>query len=160
MIRSMVLLGALVVVVVFAGRALVDYPSEEPRAVDYQQIAGQVRDGASFAVLAPRSLPQGGQATSATYEPGVQGGRHRGVLTGDQEYIGVEQTPMSKRSAVEEFAAESTAQEQARVGGHRWQVRSSGDGETTFVRRRTGVTVLVTGSAPRAQIEAFITSLR
>lgn len=156
MIRSVVVLGALVLALVLGGRALLSRPSEPVATVDYQQTAEQVRKVAPFDVLTPTSMPDGWRATTVDYEPGSGGRWHLGVLTDEKEYVGLEQTPMGVRATVEQFAAETRPDGKTRVDGHTWRVRSSAAGETTLVRRADEVTILVTGTAPRKQIEEYV----
>lgn len=158
--RSVLVLGAIVALLVVGGSALFGRDSDPVRTVDYRKTVEQVREGASYEVLAPPSLPDGWRATSTRYEPGSRGGWHLGVLTSRGEYIGLEQTPRRPAEVLEEISPDTRPAGRTRIDGDSWRVRTGTDGETTLVRRSGKVTVLVTGSAGRERIEAYASSLR
>lgn len=160
MVRSMVVLVAVVVALVLGGRAMFGDPSTPQRTVDYQQTAKKVRKIAPFKIAAPDRLPDGWRATTATYDRGPKGRWHLGVLTADDDYVGLEQTPLSRRTSVERFAPKTKPRGWDTIAGSRWRVRASSEGETTFVRRANGLTTVVTGTASRDQLEAYVASLR
>lgn len=159
MLRSIAVLGVVVAAVAAFTAFLREEPPDPSAAVDYQTITDQAREGVGFDLLAPDDLPDGWRSNDARVEPGDPPAWHLGVLTDGDDYIGLEQEQASVRDMVERHADGSRPDGAAEVGGDRWDVRTDGDGNTTFVRRAGEVTVLVTGDAPREQIESYIGSL-
>lgn len=160
MLRSIAVVGVIVAAVAVFTAFLRDEPPDPAEAVDYRGIAAQTSGAVDFPLLAPPSLPDGWRSNSARLDRGAPPGWHLGVLTDDDEYIGLDQQDASVREMVRRHAEGSAAQGTADVAGKRWQLRTDGDGNTTFVRRDDGATVLVTGDASREQIESYIGSLR
>jgi hypothetical protein len=138
------------------GRFFTQEPDSPVKAIDYAAVVEQARPAADFALLAPKALPAGWQATSARFEPGSW---HLGVLTDDQEYIGLEQLGADVDRAVDRFAQGSRAAGTADVGGETWTVRRGPQDRLTYVRRDGGLTTLVNGTAARSVIEDYVASL-
>ncbi len=155
--RSVGVLGGIVLVLFGIGQ-LVTITPERPttRTVDYRTAAESSRTVADFELLAPTSLPDGWRATSVRYE---EGSWHLGVLTDDDAYIGLEQVRISEERAVERFAEGSRSDGTAVIDGVSWSRRAGPDDDTTYLRRDGGMTNLVTGSAPRSEIERYVSSL-
>ncbi len=155
-LRSVGVLGAILLVLFAVGRFFTVTPDEPVRAVDYQAAAESSRKAATFDLLAPTELPEGWRATSVRFEAGAW---HLGVITDDDEYVGLEQVKAGVARAVERFAEGSTRDGEAVVAGETWSLFTGPRDDRTYVRRDGDVTVLVTGSAPRAEIERYISSL-
>lgn len=155
--RSVGVLGV-IVLVLFAIGQLVTITPERPTTstVDYRTAAESSRTVADFELLAPTSLPDGWRATSVRYE---EGSWHLGVLTDDDAYIGLEQVRISEERAVERFAEGSRADGAVTLDGVSWSRRVGPDDDTTYLRRDGEMTNLVTGSAPRSEIERYVSSL-
>lgn len=132
---------------------------DQKESVDYQSALTSARRDASFDLLAPTTLPPGWYANSVRYQPGVKGRWHLGVVTDQDDYIGLEQTSVSVRRTVAQFASETEARGKVEAGGFEWQLRKSKKSETTLVRRAGDITVLVTGTAPQKVIERYAGSL-
>lgn len=161
MLRSIAVIGVIVAAVaVFTAFLRDDPPDPGAKAVDYRDIAAQAREAVGYPLLAPPSLPDGWRSNSARLDPGAPPAWHLGVVTDGGEYIGLEQQDASVREMVRQHAEGSEPQGADDVAGHRWKVRTDGDGNTTYVRHADGATVLVTGDAPSAQIESYIESLK
>ncbi|PJJ56778.1 uncharacterized protein DUF4245 [Mumia flava] len=154
-VRSMLVMGVILVALFGIGRLFWGNDAPDRPPVDYATTVTQVRDAAPYDVYAPTSLPDGWRSNGVTFEPGTQGRWHLGVLTENDEYIGLEEQNESPRVMVETYAPDTEVVDEVEVGGETWQLRSGG-GETTFVRTDGDLTVLVTGSAPREDVEAFI----
>jgi hypothetical protein len=160
-IRSIAVLLAIIGVVAFYQAALSDDPSDPAPPVDYAAARDAARADAGYPVLAPGQLPEGWRATSVRYSPGPQWTWHLGVLTADEEYVGLEQAPVAPDDLVAEAAEGTEAVGTTRVDGAVWQLRrDESRGETTLVRQSDGVTTLVTGSASQSTLEDFVRSLR
>lgn len=155
-VRSVFVLGLIVLALWGFGRFFTSTPDNPVRAIDYVSVVDSARPVADFALLAPRTLPEGWKATSARYSPSSW---HLGVLTDDEDYIGLEQTRTSVGRAVERFAAGSSSAGSTQIGGRTWAVRTGPGDDIVFVRRDAGLTNLVVGTAPRAVVEAYVGSL-
>ena len=159
MVRSVVVIGVLAGLVVAFTAFLRDDPPKPASDVDFAQIAAEASAGVDYPLLAPREVPEGWEANSARLTPGDPPSWHLGMVTADEDYIGLEQAEASIDEMLDEHASGARSDGAATVGGVEWSVRTDGEGDTTFVRRDAGVTVLVTGDAPREQIESYIESL-
>ena len=156
-LRSVVVLGLIVVALYGIGRFLFTQEPDDPTpSVDYATIVDQVRPVAEFEVLAPASLPEGWKANRATYD--IEGW-HLGVLTDDEEYIGLDQAKVSETRAVQRFAEGSKADGTAEIEGETWSVREGPNDRTTYVRRVGDATAVVIGTASRPVIERYISTL-
>jgi len=155
-IRSMVVIAVIILGLYGIGRLYTSDKAAEVETVDYVSIVAQARPAATFALAAPASLPDGWRATSARFQ---QNGWHLGVLTGDDDYVGLEQLRGSRDRAVDRFAEDSKSDGTADVAGQTWSVRTGPDGRWTYVRDEDGLTTLVTTSASRRVLEDYISSL-
>jgi hypothetical protein len=154
--RSVGVLGAIVLLLFGLGQLLTITPDDPSPTVDYRTAAESSRTVADFDLLAPTSLPDGWRATSVRFETGSW---HLGVLTDDDEYVGLEQLRAAPRRAIERFAAGSRAAGTVTIDRTTWSRRAGPDDDVTYVRRDGDMTILVTGSAPRDDVERYISSL-
>lgn len=159
MARSIVVIAVILLGFALVGRFFSSEPGRGERAVDYKKPLSQAAPVSDFPLLAPTELPAGWIATSVTYDPGPSGRWHIGVLTADDEYVGLEQTPEPIDATIEAFSPDTEPAGTAQAAGLGWELRTNGDEETTFIRREDDVTVLVTGTAPRDDIETFMETL-
>jgi Protein of unknown function (DUF4245) len=160
-VRSLVVLLAVIGAIALYQAALSDDPPEPARAVDYAPTLNAARADARYPVLAPKRLPEGWRATSARYSPGEEWAWHLGVLTSDEEYVGLEQAAIAADSLVDEAANGTEPTGETRIDGEVWQVRRDDSrGETTLVRESEGVATLVTGTASQATLEDYVRGLR
>jgi hypothetical protein len=155
-VRSMVALVAIILVLFGIGKLFSSDPGDPVKPVDYAQVTEQARPAAAYPLYAPASLPDGWRATSARFNTSAW---HLGFLTDDSKYIGVEQVDVSVDRAVDTYAPDSRIDGDVTVAGNQWALRKGPDNNLTYVRRDADSTLLVTGSAPRTVIEAFIESL-
>ena len=159
MLRSV--LVVLVPVVAFVGYQT--WAREEPNPappVDYVTAAEAARDAAPFELLAPAALPAGWRATSVRYRSGAQAHWHLGVLTADDEYVGLEQILDDVDDAVQTFAPGTSPVGSATIDGRRWEVRTDPErGETTLVRQDGEVSTVVTGTVSEPVLVDYIGSL-
>ncbi|MGI9084188.1 MAG: DUF4245 domain-containing protein [Aeromicrobium sp.] len=155
--RSLGVLGVIILILFGVGQLLTITPDKPTTStVDYRTAAESSRTVADFDLLAPSTLPKGWRATSVRYEPDSW---HLGVLTDEDAYIGLEQGRITETRAVERFAEGSRAAGTVVIDGATWTRRAGPDVDTTYVRRDGDLTNLVTGSAPPAEIERYISSL-
>jgi hypothetical protein len=155
-IRSMAVIGLIVLGLYGFGKLFTQEPESPTPAIDYATIVDQARPAAKFELLAPSSLPKGWQANGASLNIDWW---HLGVVTDDDEYIGLEQVTSGTRRAVERFADGSKADGTAEIDGETWSIREGPQDRTTYVRREAGVTTLVVGTTSRSVIEKYISSL-
>ena len=155
-VRSVAVLSALVLALWGFGQLFVTTPDDTIKPIDYLETARSARPAAEFELLAPATLPKGWTATSARFTPTSW---HLGVVTDDEEYVGLEQAKVEAEQLIKYFAKDSKAAGTATIDGETWELRKGPDGDVTFVRSESGLTTLVTGDAPRAEVEAYVSSL-
>lgn len=158
----MVVIGVILLGLFGIGKFFTDNPDDPVSAVDYERTLNEVRSTTDIDVLAPTTLPEGWSATSARFEPGstdADGTWHLGVITDDEEYLGLEQSSLSVKRAAERWAADSEEAGSAQVAGQVWSVRAGPRDRTTYVARDGDRTTLVTGTVSPAEIEDYISSL-
>lgn len=155
-VRSVAVLGALVVALWGFGQLFTNTPDKPIRSIDYVDTVRSARPAAEFELLAPSSLPTGWVATSAKFTPTTW---HLGVVTADEEYVGLEQSKVAAKQLIGVYAKGSKAAGNVTIDGRSWDVRKSPDGDIVFIRTESGLTTLVTGQAPRAEVEAYVSSL-
>lgn len=159
MVRSVAVLLGLVVVVVLVGNFLFSRDGGDRPTVDWEQPLVQAREASTFPLWAPPSLPEGWRATTVSYSPGETGRWHLGVQTADDDYVGLEVSPVGERRLVERYSGSTSQDGEVEVGGHTW-TRWSGDDETSLVRTDDdGTAILVTGTAPAAEIRDYAATL-
>jgi hypothetical protein len=164
LVGSMII--AVIVVVAFvAVRGLVrESPDVEPEAVDY---LGQVGDlqAAGVQVVYPPTLPSGWIATSTDYERGSVPDWSIGVLTDDDEFVGVRQSADKPEDLLHTYVDENPLQGPdvtvPSAVGESWQTWSDEGGDHAYLRtdEATGQTVMVYGSASPEQQESFLMTL-
>jgi hypothetical protein len=155
-IRSMVVIAVIILAVFGFGKLFTATPETVVKPIDYVTVVDQARPAATFPLAAPATLPEGWRATSARFQAN---GWHLGILTDEDEYVGLEQLTSSIDRAVDRFAEDSKPDGTAEVAGQSWTVRSGPDGRVIYVRNADGLTTLVNSSASRAVVEDFIESL-
>ncbi|MGH3496683.1 MAG: DUF4245 domain-containing protein [Nocardioidaceae bacterium] len=160
MVRSVVVLLAVVGVLAVLHSLLQGNNDRPAPTVDYHPALAQARKAAPYPVLAPVELPVGWRATSVSYTPGDTVHWHLGVLTTTDDYIGIDQERMATSEVLANVAPPTQPSGSVMLAGVHWQVRSSSSGESTLVSRRGGITTVVTGNLPLAQVEAYVGSLR
>jgi hypothetical protein len=161
------MVGAMVVLLLVIG-AFVGFrdlnrtdPADPVKAVDYKSPLRFARDEAHFPVLGPTRLPEGWIATSARFENVDEESWHLGLLTGQREYVGLEQSGDSVSTMVEEFVdGDAVRGGDVTVDGAPWETWSSADGDRALVREAGDVTTLVVGTVPESTLEKFITTLK
>ena len=162
MVGAMVVLVAVVVGFVVFRDANRSDPADPVRAVDYSRDADFARGQASFDLVAPPSLPEGWRATTVEYVPGPQDRWHLGMLTGQDRYVGLEQSADSVETMLETHVDATTDEgEPVLVDGVRWSTYTDVGGDLALVRRVDGTTTLVVGhEVPESDLVDFAASLR
>jgi hypothetical protein len=155
-LRTTAIIGALVLGAFVVGQLVTVTPDRPERQVELGDAVAGARAAAKFDVIAPRTLPKGWVANSARFGPAAW---HLGVLTTENRYIGLEQATTSATGMVDDFAPKSRAVGSVKVAGKAWQVRTESDGDRVYVRDTGETSVLVIGSASRAELERYVSSL-
>ncbi len=159
-IRSVLLLAVVVVLVGWIGGWFGSDARLEQEPVDYVDVAGQAADGASYRPLVPAELPDGWRATQATWDPGTEHW-HLGLLTDDDDYVGVEQaTGLGEDDLLATYAENADPAGQVELAGRPWRLFTDDTNDrTTLARSDAGVAVLVTGGVAQDELAAFVESL-
>ena len=155
-VRTTVIMGVLLLGALLIGQLVTVTPDRPVRRVDLADAVTGAKAAATFDVVAPRTLPKGWVATSARFGPKAW---HLGVLTSKDKYVGLEQTTTSAKGIVDDFAPQSRAVGEVRLNGNAWQVRTESDGDRIYVRDLGETSVLVIGTARRAELERYVSSL-
>lgn len=153
--------GIILVFVVAREVTRSDLPSPV-RDVDYAKVADFARRQAPFDLVSPASLPHGWRATTVDYVDGEDARWHLGMLTDEEQYVGLEQTDSSTQSMLETYVDEDTARgEPVDIDGTRWSTWTDEGGDLALVRSESEAAVLVVGHrVPRDELVAFVRSLR
>lgn len=136
------------------------------RTVDYARSLDFGREEGRLAMLAPDRLPRGWRATSASYTRDPSPAWHLGVLTDQEEYVGLEEGRDSPAEMARQHVdVDARRDGTVRIAGERWQVWRDSGGDYAVIRslpgpERVRETVLVVGSAPEQQVRAFAARLR
>ncbi len=155
-LRSVGVLGLLILAIWGFGQLFTNTPDETVKPIDYAATVRSARPAADFDLLAPPTLPAGWAATSARFTPTSW---HLGVITDDQDYIGLEQAKLDAKQLIDDFAKGSQSAGTVTIDGDTWDLRKGPDGDVTYVRTEAGLTTLVVGEAPRPDVEAYVASL-
>src|SRR4051812_12258136 len=132
---------------------------QEAAAYDYRGDLLAAREQAPFDVLAPSTLPSGWKVTSARWTgAGPEKEWHLGVLTDDDEYVGLEQGNALSTSFIEEHTKADEPGEPVDIDGQTWQTLTAGS-ETALVLSSDQVTTVVTGTASHEELVKFVESL-
>jgi hypothetical protein len=160
------LIGAMLVTVVavvafWALNALkTDHPATPVQTVDYSAMLRAGRADHKLLVMAPPSLPAGWKATSATYQTGTTPAWHLGLLTGKNQYVGIEEALGGVRDLVDQHVDKDAVQgKDVTIDGETYQTWTDAGGDYAVSRTVPiggGVeSYLVVGPAPHTTIRDF-----
>jgi hypothetical protein len=157
--------GALIVTVLFvlafvAWRGLFRTDVDDtPVAVDWRESV-ELAQQADYAVVHPRELPAGWTATSVDLFAGAEPRWGMGVLTDDEDFIGIRQQDTSVDALVDLYVDEKAdAGDDAGVASEvadTWQTWSDEGGDHGYSTELDEDAVLVYGSAPVEDIETYL----
>ena len=156
------MIGAMLVLLVVIGGFVAlravnrTQPVNPVQPVDYQQTLHYAKQTAGFPVLAPSRLPKGWRATSVSFVPKPVRW-HLGMLTGQNQYVGIEQSRSPAGTMVSTYVDTSAARgPQIQIGGRSWRIWTDSGGDTAVVRSGSGVTTLVVTTAGRDVLVHFV----
>ena len=134
--------------------------------VDYHGWLKAAKQDNRLRAVVPHPLPQGWEATSASYLSGVSPHWHLGVLTPDKQYVGIEEGLAPEADQVSAYVdANAVHGPDVRIDDVTWHSWSDSGGDHALARSfpapRGDVkeTLVVVGSAPIDQIRAYAASL-
>jgi hypothetical protein len=164
MIRSFGLMVVVVGVTLLFVPSLL-HPSAKDKfpAFDASGLIDGFHDVTGHAALVPGPLPAGFTPTAGTLTGPAAGERmHIGYAAPAQSFAGLDESvgPTSGLVATVLGAAGTTVDGTVPISGVAWQRRTSSRGEVALVRRSSGITVVVTGSASEPTLVALAASLR
>ena len=159
------LIGAMIVTVLFV-LAFVGWRSlfrndvdERVEPVDWTESV-QLAQQAGLDVVRPRELPDGWTATSVDLRAGDDPRWGLGVLTDEGRFVGIRQQDASVSDLVETYVDEDASEgDEVRVDSavsETWQTWSDDGGDHGYSAEVGDDAVLVYGSAPAADIEAYL----
>jgi hypothetical protein len=130
------------------------------QTVDYSAMLRAGRADHKLLVMAPPSLPAGWKATSATYETGTTPAWHLGLLTGKNQYVGIEEALGGVRDLVDQHVDKDAVQgKDVTIDGETYQTWTDAGGDYAVSRTVPiggGVeSYLVVGPAPHTTIRDF-----
>ncbi|MCC3777807.1 DUF4245 domain-containing protein [Streptomyces sp. UNOB3_S3] len=163
-IRNMLL--SMAVVVPVAGFSYLFIPHDENndpvKTVNYRVELDTARRAAPYAVAAPEGLGDGWRATSVSYRAGEKDGSawHLGFLDPQRQYVAVEQSDAPAGPFIDNVSlrAEKTHATE-KIGDSVWQ-RYEGPKYDALVRRDSGVTTVVTGTAGAERLKEMAAALK
>lgn len=151
-----------VVALVVARNLISDDVEIEPADVAYLEKVEQAQ-GAGLEPIYPPTLPEGWQATGAEVTPGQPPGFGLALLTDDEAFVGIRQSGLSVDDLLDEHVAETVDEGEpfAATGSvaAQWQTYSDEGGDLAYAAQVGETTVLVYGSADRADLQALVDSL-
>lgn len=162
------MLRSMAVVLAFVGAfsllSLLNRPSvEDPvKTVDYSAQLRAAQQTAPYDVLAPTPQPPGWRATSVYAEGDSQQlSWHIGFLTGDGQYVGLEQSNADPAEFLASKAGGSSPDGRVEIAGTTWQrLIDREDGDRSLVRVADDATTVVTGTVDYSVLADFAASLR
>ncbi|HNM97300.1 MAG TPA: DUF4245 domain-containing protein [Marmoricola sp.] len=162
------LVGAMIVTLLAVGgfvgfRALNRNDASRPvPTVPASQVAQVAKAARADGLIAPLPvpLPQGWRITSLSYRPGVAPTWHVGMLTADQQYVGIEERRESVGDMVTKYVDKRATKGSTRaLEGRQWQTWTDDGGDYALTSRIGQFTYLVGGSAARKDVETLLAAL-
>jgi hypothetical protein len=163
MVRSLgLILVILAMTLIFVPGLLHPSKSQQVQAVDYsdvvigfKQVTGQLAD-------VPANLPTTWKATSRSLtHKGSYAHLHIGFVAPDNNYAAVEEATGTPTKLIQQILGTKGLVQATTttINGTTWSERTSSRGEASLVRASRGVTVIITGSASRANQATLAASL-
>lgn len=162
------LLVTLLVILAFVGFRACNRTNLDvkPEHVDYLLQIGYAQQAGADDLVYPASLPAGWYATQLTVDAGKPSELALSLLTQDGAYAGLVQSAESGPALLARYVdANPSGGRPVHVSGAvdgtvpRWDLWTDAGGDTALVARHRGATLLVFGSASKAQLEQLAASL-
>jgi len=151
-VRGVLVLAVGVLLAVWVGSLFRDETVVEPDPVDFRAVAAQAQPAADFTLAVPGDLPDGWRATSARWEP-LDQQWHLGILTDDNQYVGVEQATANVSELVAQYASAAVEAGTVDVAGTPWRrFVDEESGEVALVLSAPRASTLVTGTVAEATL--------
>jgi hypothetical protein len=165
MVRSLL---PLVVIVLLLGAwaAFRQTPDENPvKPIDPASTVQLAAARAGYQVVVPTDLPEGYRPTSARTDAGNAGTGDPvtleiGYVTPSDEFAGFVVSDDPRADALTTVLQGARERGTVELGGQSWTRSTTRRGETALSRESDGVTVVVTGSASEAELEAVARAVR
>jgi hypothetical protein len=162
MVGAMLVVVAAVVAVVLLQRIVEDTPETPVEPVDHLEGVESART-TGMEPVHPRELPDGWVATSVHVAGGDRPEWGMGVLTDEGDFVGIRQQDTDVESLVDTYVdEEATRGPEVRLDGPvpgPWQTWRDEGGDVGYTTELEDEGLLVYGSAPAAEVEAFVASL-
>lgn len=137
-----------------------DDTAPDLKRVDYRVELLTARRAASYPVAGPEGLPKSWKATSVRFQGDDFDAWHLGFHDPEGQYVAIEQSVQKPSVFIEDATqdAEETKSTQ-KIGDQVWR-RYEGERYDALVLEGEGVTTVVTGSAPFAQLTKMAEALK
>ena len=134
----------------------------EPDHIDYRAQVGYAQEAGATLVY-PARLPPGWYATRVDYEAGTRPELGLSLLTPDNQYVGIRQSPVPIPELVTTYVdPQPTAGPPVTLDGaivRHWDTWTDAGGDTALVARWHHESLLVFGTVPLADLESLTRSL-
>lgn len=150
--------------VLFRGTFRADVENE-PVAVDFREQVGFAQDS-GLELVYPRRLPAGWIATSVDLDPGTSPAWGIGILTAEDQFVGIRQEAADVDALLETYVDEDRASIErlpdadvdSELAGS-WQRYADGGGDLAYATELGDQVVMVYGSAGEDDLEAVVREL-
>jgi hypothetical protein len=139
----------------------------EPATISYTADLARLTRLAPYPAVAPAGLPASWQPVSSGLTAGGANGPgtvtwQLGFMTPDGTLAALAETNASPAGFIRRMTNDGTAQAQAQIQGHTWQLTAAPDRgqRSMYLTSAAGVTLVVTGNATWAQLRRLAASLR
>lgn len=134
----------------------------KPDHIDYRAQIGYAQQAGATLVY-PVRLPTGWYATRVDYEAGTRPDLGLSLLTPDNQYVGIRQSPVPTAELLTTYVdPQPTAGQPVTLDGaivRHWDTWTDAGGDTALVARWHHESLLVFGSVPLADLEGLARSL-
>jgi hypothetical protein len=161
MVRSMAVVLGFIAAIWLLSLVSWHHVTDPVQPVDYSGQLAAARDTAPYRVLAPRSLPNGWEATSVDADGDAnQFTWHLGFLIDRAAYVGLEQSNRNATQYISDTIGDDTPEGRQDINGVSWRRLVDPDsGDHSLVRTTSSDTTIVTGTLSYDRLAAFIATL-
>lgn len=158
-LRSVLVLGAVVVGLFLFGRLFTVTPENPTSEVDWRTAASGVEPRVGFVPLVPSDVPEAWRATRAEL---IDTRWQLGFVTGGDAYVGLSQVPgdaKALKTLIADRAPDAKSAGDEQIGGRSWQVLTGPEDTTAFAANVGDEAVVVMGTAKRSVVRDYVASL-